>query len=56
MQDKSLFELTIVSDLTVEPFLVPSVNQIFEQNGIQIRTVVVKYDEYNSTAALQRLL
>ena len=54
MQDKSLFELTIVSNLSVEPFFVPSVNRIFEQNGIRIRIVTVNYDEYCSTESLQR--
>lgn len=54
MQDKSLFELTIVSNLSVEPFLVPSVNRIFEQNGIRIRIATVNYDEYCSTESLQR--
>ncbi len=54
MQDKSLFELTIVSNLPIEPFLVPSVNRIFEQNGIRIRMASVNYDEYCSTETLQR--
>ncbi len=54
MQDKSLFELTIVSNMSVEPFLVPSVNRIFEQNGIRIRIATVNYDEYCSTESLQR--
>ena len=54
MQGKSLFELTIVSNLPVEPFLVPSVNRIFEQNGIRIRIATVNYDEYCSTKSLQR--
>ena len=54
MQDKSLFELTIVSNLSVEPFLVPSVNQTFERNGIRVRITTVNYDEYCSTKALQR--
>lgn len=55
MPDKSLYELTVISDLPVEPFLIPTVNQIFEQNGIPIRTVVVNYDEYDSEAMLKRL-
>lgn len=54
MLDKSLFELTIISDLPVEPFLMPSVNGIFEQNKIRIRTAIVNYDEYDSTGASQR--
>ena len=54
MQDKSLFELTIVSNLSIEPFLVPSVNRIFEQNGIRIRIAAVNYDAYCSTESLQR--
>ena len=54
MQNKSLFELTIVSNLPIEPFLVPSVNRIFEQNGIRIRIATVNYDEYCSTETLQR--
>lgn len=54
MQDKSLFELTMVSNLSVEPFLVSSVNRIFEQNGIRIRIATVNYDEYCSTESLQR--
>lgn len=54
MQDKSLFELTMVSNLSVEPFLVPSVNRIFKQNGIRIRIATVNYDEYCSTESLQR--
>lgn len=54
MQGKSLFEMTIVSNLSVEPFLVPSVNRIFEQNGIRIRTTAVNYDEYCSAESLQR--
>jgi len=54
MQDKSLFELTIVSNLSVEPFLMPSVNRIFEQNGIRVRTSAVNCDEYCSAESLQR--
>ena len=54
MQDKTLFEMTIVSNLSVEPLLVPSVNRTFEQNGFQIRIVAVNYDEYCSTESLQR--
>lgn len=54
MQEKSLFELTIVSNLSIEPFLVPSVNRIFEQNGIRIGMATVNYDEYCSTKSLQR--
>ena len=54
MQDKSLFELTIVSNLPIEPFLVPSVNRIFEQNGIRIRIATVNYDEYCLAESLQR--
>ncbi len=56
MQDKSLFELTIVSNLSVEPFLVPSVNRVFRQNGIWIRIATVNYDEYCSTESLQRFV
>lgn len=44
----------MVSNLSVEPFLVPSVNRIFEQNGIRIRIAAVNYDEYCSTKSLQR--
>ena len=54
MHDKSLFELTIVSNLPIEPFLVPSVNRIFEQNGIRIRITTVNYDEYCLAESLQR--
>ena len=54
MRNKSSFEMTIVSNLSVEPFLVLSVNQIFEQNGIRIRTTAVNYDEYCSAESLQR--
>ena len=54
MQNKRSFELTIVSNLPIEPFLVPSVNRIFEQNGIRIRITTVNYDEYCSTESLQR--
>lgn len=54
MHKKSLFELTIVSNLPIEPFFVPSVNRIFEQNGIRIRITTVNYDEYCSTESLQR--
>ena len=54
MHDNSSFELTIISNLPVEPFLAPHVNRIFEQNGIIIRTVAVNYDECNSSEALQR--
>lgn len=54
MQKKSLFELTIVSNLSVEPFLVPSANRIFVQNGIWIRIAIVNYDEYCSSKSLQR--
>lgn len=54
MQEKSLFELTVVSNLPIESFLVPSVNRIFEQNGIRIRIATVNYDEYCSTKSLQR--
>ncbi len=53
MQEKSLFELSFVSNLSVEPFLVPSANRIFEQNGIRIRIDTVNYDEYCSTKSLQ---
>ena len=53
MHDNSSFELTIISNLPVEPFLAPHVNRIFEQNGIIIRTVAVNYDECNSSEALQ---
>lgn len=49
-----MFELTIVSNLSVEPFLVPSINQIFAQNGIRIRTIAVNYDEYCSVESIQR--
>lgn len=54
MQDKSLFELTIVSNFSAEPLLVPSVNRIFEQNGLRIRIATVNYDEYCSTESLQQ--
>lgn len=54
MHNDSSFKLTIISDLPIEPFLVPSVNRIFEQNGISIRTTAVNYDECNSTETLQR--
>lgn len=46
--------MTIVSNLSVEPLLVPSVNRIFEQNGIRIRIATVNYDEYCSAESLQR--
>ena len=54
MQSKSFFAMTIVSNLSVEPLLVPSVNRIFEQNGIRIRIATVNYDEYCSAESLQR--
>ena len=54
MQNKRSFELTIVSNLPIEPFLVPSINRIFEQNGIRIRIATVNYDEYCSAESLQR--
>ena len=54
MQSKSLFAMTIVSNLAVDPLLVTSVNRIFEQNGIRIRIATVNYDEYCSTESLQR--
>lgn len=54
MRNKSSFEITIVSNLSVESFLVPSVNRIFEQNGIRIRTTAVNYDEYCSAESLQQ--
>ena len=54
MQDKSLFELTIVSNFSAEPLLVSSVNRIFEQNGLRIRIATVNYDEYCSTESLQQ--
>ena len=54
MQSKSLFAMTIVSNLAVDPRLVTSVNRIFEQNGIRVRTTAVNYDEYCSAESLQR--
>ena len=54
MQSKSLFAMTIVSNLAVDPLLVTSVNRIFEQNGIRIRIATVNYDEYCSAESLQR--
>ena len=54
MQSKSLFAMTIVSNLAVDPLLVTSVNRIFEQNGIRVRTTAVNYDEYCSAESLQR--
>lgn len=54
MQSKSLFAMTIVSNLAVDPLLVTSVNRIFEQNGIRVRTIAVNYDEYCSAESLQR--
>lgn len=54
MQERFLFELTIVSNLPIEPFLVPSANRIFVQNGLRIRIATVNYDEYCLAESLQR--
>ncbi len=53
MQNILLFELTIISNLPIEPFLAPSINHIFERNGISIRTTYVNFAECSSAKALK---